>query len=156
MIRGIPLLIRKIELVEDLGFIDGFKNGLLIFGQSVWICFLEGLADYLDGFRFGLIGNVVWAFLGLFAVTFKEILVLLARYFVTLFVAFFQKAALPYYIGYMIGAAIPLAVSQLSFDEDKQEENVRRIKGWTIKKIGIAVFVVVLSISISVYFVLHT
>lgn len=156
VIRGIPLLIRKIELVEDLGFIDGFKNGLLIFGQSVWICFLEGLADYLDGFRFGLIGNVVWAFLGLFAVTFKEILVLLARYFVTLFVAFFQKAALPYYIGYMIGAAIPLAVSQLSFDEDKQEENVRRIKGWTIKKIGIAVFVVVLSISISVYFVLHT
>lgn len=155
MIHGIPLLIRKVKIVEDLDFIDGFKNGLLVFGQSVCVCFLEGLADYLNGFRFGLIGNVAWTFLGLLAIVLKEILLLLARYFVTLFVAFFQKAAFPYYIGYIIGSAIPLAVSQLSFDEDKQEENVRRIKGWTVKKIVVTILLVLLSVVISAYFIFN-
>ena len=152
MIHGISLLIRKVEIVEDLGFIDGFKNGLLVFGQSVWVCFLEGLADYLGGFRFGLIGNAVWTFLGLLAIILKEIFLLLVRYFVTLFVVFFQKAAFPYYIGYIIGSAIPLAVSQLSFDKDKQEENVRRIKGWTVRKIAIVLGIVLLACIITLYF----
>lgn len=154
MIHGISLLIRKVEIVEDMGFIDGFKNGLLVFGQSVCVCFLEGLADYLDGFRFGLIGNVVWTFLGLLAIMVKEILLLLARYLVTLFVVFFQKASFPYYIGYVIGTAIPFAVSQLSFDEDKQEENVRRIKGWTVKKIVLVAVIILFALTITVYFVL--
>ncbi len=42
--------------------------------------------------------------------------------------------SIKYYIGYIIGSAIPIGVCQFSFDEDKQKENVERVKGWNIKK----------------------
>lgn len=155
VIGGIPLLIRKAEVVEQLGFTDGFKNGLLVFGHSIIASLAEGVSNYLDGFHFGLIGNAVWLFLGLFVIIIKVFLLAIARYFVTLFVAFFQQGPLLYYIGYIIGAAIPIGVAQFSFDEDKQEENINRLKRWTVPKVLLTIFAVIAIAVISIYFISH-
>lgn len=80
-------------------------------------------------------------------------IVVIPRYLVSFFMTLTQSAPFPYYIGYLIGTAIPFGVSQLSFDEDEQEENVKRIKGWTVKKIAATVLVILLIVAICIYFI---
>lgn len=146
-------MIKDIQVTDELAFLDGLKNGLVVFGRSFGDIFVNGFFEYIDGFDYGLIGNVLWAFLGLFWVLIKQFLIGVARYFVSLAVTLVQTGTIPYYIGYVIGSGIPIAVSQFSFDEDKQEENVRRIKGWTVKKICVTVLLTLAVTAVIGYFV---
>ena len=67
---------------------------------------------------------------------------------------FFQRATLGYYVGYIISAAIPFAISKFNFDEETPEENVARIKEMKPKKIAKWVLIVLLAIAISIVFIL--
>lgn len=91
--------------------------------------------------------------MGLIWIILKECIIFFPRYLVSLVVTLFQEASFSYYIGYVIGTAISIAVSQLNFDEEKPEENVKRIKEWTPKKILFVVMAVASVIAISVYFI---
>ena len=77
----------------------------------------------------------------------------IAQYCVTLVLAFFQKATLGYYVGYLISAPIPFAVSRFNFDEDERKENVARIKELRPGKIAKWVLLSLLAIGISIAFI---
>ncbi|MBR2132552.1 MAG: hypothetical protein IJ955_08495 [Oscillospiraceae bacterium] len=129
-VMGVSLMISDVQIDNHLTFADGIKNGFVVFGRCMGDIFVDGFWDYLDGFDHGLIGNILWAFLGIMWVIIKQCIILIPRYLVSLIITFFQKASLSYYLGYIIGSGIPLGVSQFSFDEDTPEENVQRIKSW--------------------------
>ena len=145
-------MLTDVQTVNTLTFFDGLKNGLMVFGRCIGDIFVNGFFDYTGGFQYGLIGNILWAVLGLFWVAIKHFFLGVARYLVSLVVTLIQAAPIRYYIGYVIGSAIPLAVSQLAFDEDKQEENVQRIKRWTVRKICLVALVVIVVLAVTVYF----
>lgn len=153
VIRGVSLMLTDVQAVNTLTFLDGLKNGLVVFGRCIGDIFVNGFFDYTGSFEYGLIGNILWAVLGLFWVAIKHFFLGLARYLVSLVVTLIQAAPIRYYIGYVIGSAIPLAISQLVFDEDKQEENVKRIKGWTARKICLTVLAVIIIFAVIMYFV---
>ena len=83
----------------------------------------------------------------------KYILFAIVRYFVTIVLAFFQRATIGYYVGYLISASVPFAASNFSFDEETPEENVARIKEMKPEKIAKWVLIVILAISISIAFI---
>lgn len=58
-----------------------------------------------------------------------------------------------YYVGYLISAPIPFAVSRFNFDEDEREENVARIKELRPGKIAKWVLLSLLAIGISIAFI---
>ena len=82
---------------------------------------------------------------------FKNFFLGIARYFVSLVVTIFQTAPIRYYLGYIIGSAIPISVYQLAFDQAEQVENVNRIKGWNAKKI----FLVLVSVIVVILIIIH-
>lgn len=141
------------EVSNDLGYVDGLRNGVLIFGHAIVEIFVGAFYEYIGGFDYGIVGNIIWAFLGLFWVLLKYMLFAIAQYCVTLVLAFFQKATLGYYVGYLISAPIPFAVSRFNFDEDEREENVARIKELRPGKIAKWVLLSLLAIGISIAFI---
>ncbi len=153
IVKGISLMAKNVQVVDSLGFIDGIKNGLMVFGRCIGDAFINGFVEYLDGFSYGWLGNVVWLIFGFLWTFFKAFLIMFPRYFVSLVLTFLQTATFPYYVGYIIGSAIPLAVSQLSFDENEPEENVRRVKNWSFKKIIVTVLLVLAAIAVSIYYI---
>lgn len=153
IIFDISLKITDIQLVDKFTFIDGIKNGLVVFGRCLGDIFVNGFWDYIEGFSYGWTGNIIWAFLGLLWIMIKQMIIVIPKYLVSLFSTFFQKASITYYIGYVIGSIIPIGISQFSFDEDRQRENVERVKGWTIKKVSIVVLTVLTITAISIYFI---
>lgn len=152
-IFDISLKVMDIEIVDGFTFLDGMKNGLVVFGRCLGDMFVNGFWDFINGFSYGWIGNILWFFLGLFWIIIKQMCIFIPRYLVSLFSTFFQPASINYYIGYIIGSAIPIGVCQFSFDEDKQKENVERVKGWNIKKVGITILVLLIITVISFYFI---
>lgn len=153
IIRGVSIMLTDVQITTSLTFLDGMKNGLVVFGRCIGDIFVNGFFDYISGFTHGLLGNAAWAVLGLFWVGIKQFCFGVVRYLVSLVVTILQTALIRYYIGYVIGSAIPMAVSQLVFDKDKQEENVKKIKGWTGKKICLAAFTIIVVLAVIVYFV---
>lgn len=153
VLLGASMKVMDIELIDDFTFVDGMKNGLVVFGRCFGDIFVNGFLDYIEGFSYGLIGNIIWAFVGLFWIIIKQFLIFIPKYLISLFATFFQEASVSYYIGYVIGSAIPLSVCQFSFDEDKQKENVERVKGWTLKKVFAIVLIVLIIFGISAYFI---
>lgn len=153
IVRGVSLMVTDVEVVDHFTFVDGLKNGLVVFGRCIGDIFVNGFFEYIGGFSYGLIGNIIWAFLGLFWVVIKEFFIGIGRYFVSLVVTLLQAAPITYYIGYVIGSAIPLAATQFNFDEDTQEENVKRIKGWKLHKIIFTVLIIVALAAASIYFI---
>lgn len=129
-IFGVPLKLTDIRIVEELNFVEGVKNGLSVFGQSIGNMFVDGFLEYIHGFDNGFIWNIVWAILGLFWVIFKQLIVVIPRYLVSLFVTFFQTASIGYYIGYIVGSAIPIVICSNIVDEDEgvPVEQVERFK----------------------------
>ena len=152
IVKGVSLMVKDVQVVNELGFADGLKNGFVVFGRCVGDIFVEGFSDYIDGFYHGWLGNIVWAVLGLIWIVLKQCIIFLPRYLVSLVLTFFQSASFSYYLGYVVSSAIPLVVSQFNFDEDTPEENVQRIKAWTIKKVVVACLVVALLIALIVFF----
>lgn len=149
---GIPLMLRDVFVKDSLAFMDGLINGFVVFGRCFGDIFKDSFFEYTGGFHYSLFGNLLWGAAGLFWVFIKQCCLGIARYFVSLVVTLFQAASIRYYIGYIIGSAIPITVSQFAFDKDKQEENVSRIKGWTAKKIFLALLVVIAVVLIIVFF----
>ena len=103
---GYNLVMPAEEVSDHLGYIDGLRNGALVFGHAVVEIFVGAFYDYVDGFSYGFIGNIIWAFLGIVWELVKYMFLAIARYFVTIVLAFFQRATLGYYVGYIISAAI--------------------------------------------------
>lgn len=149
---GASLLLKDVETMDSLGFMDGLKNGLLIYGRCFGDIFRNGFFEYIGGFDYGLIGNILWGVLGLFWVVIKHFFLGIASYLVSLVVTFFQTAPLRYYLGYIIGSAIPISVSQFTFDKEEEIENVNRIKGWTTGKILLALLSVATVVLVVFYF----
>ena len=132
-VLGVPLKLEDIRVVEELTFLDGLKNGLAVFGQSIGNIVVDGFLEYIHGFDYGLLGNVAWAILGLFWVVIKQLIIVIPRYLVSLCVTFFQSASIGYYIGYIIGSAIPIVVCHNIVNEDEgvpveQVERFKKIK----------------------------
>ena len=132
-VLGVPLKLEDIRVVEELTFLDGLKNGLAVFGQSIGNIVVDGFLEYIHGFDYGLLGNVAWAILGLFWVVIKQLIIVIPRYLVSLCVTFFQTASIGYYIGYIIGSAIPIVVCHNIVNEDEgvpveQVERFKKIK----------------------------
>lgn len=153
VVLDVSLMVKDVQVVDRLTFADGLKNGVVVFGRCIGDMFVEGFFDYIGGFNRGLIGNLLWAVLGIFWIILRQMIVVIPRYVVSFFMTLTQSAPFPYYIGYLIGTAIPFAVCQLSFSEDEQEENVKRIKGWTVKKVFTVILIVLLITVISIYFI---
>ena len=151
---GYNLVMPAEEVSDHLGYIDGLRNGALVFGHAVVEIFVGAFYDYVDGFSYGFIGNIIWAFLGIVWELVKYMFLAIARYFVTIVLAFFQRATLGYYVGYLISAAIPFAISKFNFDEKTPEENVARIKEMKPQKAAKWVSILLLAIAISVVFIL--
>lgn len=155
VVQGISLMVKDVEIIDSFTFIDGLKNGLVVFGRCFGDMFVNGFWEYVGGFHRGLIGNTLWLFLGLVWVVIKQFIILIPRYLVSLVVTFFQEASLTYYLGYVVGSAIPLAASQLQFSDDDQEENVKRLKGWTPVKVLRTVLIILIIAAVSSYFILN-
>lgn len=62
---GYNLVMPAEEVSDHLGYIDGLRNGALVFGHAVVEIFVGAFYDYVDGFSYGFIGNIIWAFLGI-------------------------------------------------------------------------------------------
>lgn len=154
VVLGTSLMVKDVEIVNSFTFMDGLKNGLVVFGRCFGDMFVNGFFDYIAGFHRGLIGNILWLFLGFFWVIIKQFIILIPRYLVSLVTTFFQQASLTYYFGYIVGSAVPLAVSQLQFSDDDQEGNVKRLKGWTPKKVLCTIVIILIIAAVSAYFIL--
>jgi len=113
-VLGQELLIPRHQTVQDLGIVDGLKNGILVLGETVIVCVAEGITVFLEGFRYHLIGNIVWLLLGWIWVIVKCIIVAVGRYFVTAFYVGMQSASLGYYLSYIISLLFPWAISAIS------------------------------------------
>ena len=132
-VLGVPLKLEDIRVVEKLTFLDGLKNGLSVFGQSIGNMVVDGFLEYIRGFDYGLLGNIAWAILGLFWVIIKQFIIVIPRYLVSLCVTFFQSASIGYYIGYIVGSAITIVICSNIVDEDEgipveQVERFKKIK----------------------------
>lgn len=112
-IFGCELLVHRFETVSALDFADGLKNGFFILGHTFIQGIIEAVKEYIAGFRFGFIGNVLWLCLGWVWTVFKQLLLFLPRYLLTLILTFFQKAQIGYYIGYLLGAGLPYFIGFL-------------------------------------------
>lgn len=148
---GVSLMLRDVSVTGPLSFFDGLKNGFVVFGRCIGDIFRDGFFEYTGGFDYGIIGNILWGVVGLLWVFFKNFFLGIARYFVSLVVTIFQTAPIRYYLGYIIGSAIPISVYQLAFDQAEQVENVNRIKGWNAKKI----FLVLVSVIVVILIIIH-
>ncbi len=72
---GNQLLINDVEISESMNFLDGAKNGLIVFGRSFGGIFVNGVKGYIAGFSGkDPLSGAAWAFLGLFWVIIKEFL----------------------------------------------------------------------------------
>lgn len=156
--KNVPLLGQNLvmttqEVSDDLGYVDGLRNGVLIFGHAIVEIFVGAFYDYIAGFNHGFLLNVVWAVLGLFWVFMKYTFFAVAHYCVTIVLAFFQKATLGYYVGYLISAPIPFVVSKFNFNEDEREENVAKVKELKPKRIAKWIIILLLAIGISIAFI---
>lgn len=149
---GVSLMLKDIKTMDSLGFMDGLKNGLMVYGRCFGDIFKNGFLEYTGGFDYGLIGNILWGVVGFFWVLIKHFFLGIARYLVSLVVTLFQTAPLRYYLGYIIGSAIPVSVSQFTFDQEEKVENVNRIKGWTTGKILLALLSIIAVILVIFYF----
>ena len=129
-VLDIPLKLTDIKIVEELSFLEGFQNGLAVFGQSIGNVFVDGFLEYIHGFDYGFLGNIIWGFLGLFWVIVKQMIAVIPRYLVSLCVTFFQSASIGYYFGYVVGSAIPIVICSNIVDEDEgiPVEQVTRFK----------------------------
>lgn len=57
--RGVSLMVTDVQVDPDLSFVDGLKNGLVVFGRCVGDIFVNGFSSYIDGFDYGLIAVFV-------------------------------------------------------------------------------------------------
>lgn len=150
---GQNLVMTTQEVSDDLGYVDGLRNGVLIFGHAIVEIFVGAFYDYIAGFDHGFLLNMVWAVLGLFWVFMKYTFFAVAHYCVTIVLAFFQKATLGYYVGYLISAPIPFVVSKFNFNEDEREENVAKVKEMKPRRIAKWIVILLLVIGISIAFI---
>ena len=150
---GQNLVMTTQEVSNDLGYVDGLRNGVLIFGHAIVEIFVGAFYEYIAGFDHGFLLNMVWAVLGLFWVFMKYTFFAVAHYCVTIVLAFFQKATLGYYVGYLISAPIPFVVSKFNFNEDEREENVAKVKEMKPRRIAKWIVILLLAIGISIAFI---
>lgn len=150
---GQNLVMTTQEVSDDLGYVDGLRNGVLIFGHAIVEIFVGAFYEYIAGFDHGFLLNMVWAVLGLFWVFMKYTFFAVAHYCVTIVLAFFQKATLGYYVGYLISAPIPFVVSKFNFNEDEREENVAKVKEMKPRRIAKWIVILLLVIGISIAFI---
>lgn len=149
------LLVQGREVVPELSFLDGLINGLAVFGRSIGEMFTVGFHEYMAGFDHGLAGNILWCFFGFFWQVCKQMFVVIPKYLVSLVLTCTQHASVGYYVGYVIGSAIPFSVSQLNFNEENSEENVERIKNWTFGKILRTILIVLAVAAVALYFLVN-
>lgn len=150
-VLNVPLLLESRYPVESLTYFDGLKNGIVVFGRSIGDVLVAGFHDYIGGFGDGLLGNIIWAVLGIFWVIIVQCIAVIPRYLVTLVMTFLQKGSITYHIGYIVGSAIPLAVAQLvPSEEDGDEENVKKLKGWTTGKLTRLIFMIILAFALTI------
>lgn len=149
------LLVQGREAVPELNFMGGLINGLVVFGRSIEEMFTVGFHEYMAGFDHGLVGNVLWCFIGFFWQVCKQMIVVIPKYLVSLVLTCTQHASVGYYVGYVIGSAIPFSVSQLNFNEENSKENVERIKNWTFGKILRTILIVLAVAAVALYFLVN-
>lgn len=109
-ILSIPLIVQGHELVETPTFINGVMNGIGVFGRSVGDIVVGGILEYIDGFSGGWFWKLVWVFLGIAWISIKQILAVIPRMIVSIFMVLFQHATWGYYVGFILGIMLPAIV----------------------------------------------
>ena len=61
---GYEMLISRHQTAPVLTAVDGLKNGILVFGETIVAFFMEGFSDFIAGFHFHFIGNALWLLFG--------------------------------------------------------------------------------------------
>ena len=113
-IDAIPVAIEygvlKYNENNNLQFMDGLKNGVLIGMGYYRDVLINSVCDYISGFKDkGTIGKIIWAVFGLL-VFIKQIFFCFIGIFMKGFSLLTQKANTSYYVGYILGILIFLGI----------------------------------------------
>ncbi|WP_455560079.1 hypothetical protein, partial [Agathobaculum hominis] len=74
-VMGYEMLISRHQTAPVLTAVDGLKNGILVFGETIVAFFMEGFSDFIAGFHFHFIGNALWLLFGWMWIIIKETLI---------------------------------------------------------------------------------
>lgn len=123
--NGVEMLMHQHTIVENPSIVDGFKNGIGIFGKSIVTFFLGAFADYINGFSGTLDGHIMWMLFGWIKALWDNLWLALERYFITLWYTFRQSSNPLYCIGYAVSTlfswSILLRLSKSEEDQLKQK-----------------------------------
>lgn len=106
-VMGYEMLISRHQTAPVLTVVDGLKNGILVFGETIVAFFMEGFSDFIAGFHFHFIGNALWLLFGWMWIVIKETLVSIGRYFVTIVMIGKESTSIGYLASYIGSALIP-------------------------------------------------
>lgn len=114
----------NVEYYDKLSLLDGFTNAIAVFSRSVTDCIFIGLAEYLDGFDHGIIGNIIWMFFGGAWLFIKYDFFITIKIIINFFIYGFQRGGgVLYYISYFITASMigKLIIESYKIIEEAEE-----------------------------------
>ena len=106
-VMGYEMLISRHQTAPVLTAVDGLKNGILVFGETIVAFFMESFSDFIAGFHFHFIGNALWLLFGWMWIIIKETLVSIGRYFVTIVMIGKEYTSIGYLASYIGSALVP-------------------------------------------------
>lgn len=118
-IDAIPYIVENLDKIgqekyhenNSLNFMDGVKNGFLIIGSYFRDVVVGSICGYLSGFyNNGIIVKVIWAILGLIIIPIKLVIISLFSTVKLAFSLLTQRAAISYYIGYVLSLIILVSI----------------------------------------------
>lgn len=113
-VMGYEMLISRHQTASVLTAVDGLKNGILVFGETIVAFFMEGFSDFIAGFHFHFIGNALWLLFGWMWIIIKETLVSIGRYFVTIVMIGKESTSIGYLASYIGSALVPWILCWIS------------------------------------------
>lgn len=113
-VMGYEMLISRHQTAPVLTAVDGLKNGILVFGETIVAFFMEGFSDFIAGFHFHFIGNALWLLFGWMWIIIKETLVSIGRYFVTIVMIGKESTSIGYLASYIGSALVPWILCWIS------------------------------------------
>ena len=111
---GYEMLISRHQTAPVLTAVDGLKNGILVFGETIVAFFMEGFSDFIAGFHFHFIGNALWLLFGWMWIIIKETLISIGRYFVTIVMIGKESTSIGYLASYICSALVPWILCWIS------------------------------------------
>ncbi len=104
---------------EDLSFVDGVKNGAILWGNALRNFFSNFYESYTSGFEGkSIFAAILWGLFGAIWLIFKNLFFLIVTVVVNFFLLLTMKAKLFYYVGFIISVAFVNALVKVVGNED--------------------------------------